>query len=149
VSRSLGWYYAGHMSQMLQIQVEQVGPSTSKATARSHEVFIDRPTAKGGADRGPAGGEYLLIAWGGCFMSHLLAAIRARDAQISDVKISASGTLDGSPERFTALTLTISAIHTDPPLLRKLAEIAERSCQVSSTLRQTVPLSLVFEEPVR
>lgn len=65
-------YTIGLVGQTLQIQVEQVGPSTSKATARSHEVFIDRPTAKGGADRGPPGGEYLLIAWGGCFMSHLL-----------------------------------------------------------------------------
>ena len=81
-------------------------------------------------------------------MSHLLAAIRARDAQISDVKIVASGTLDGSPERFTALTLTISATHTDAALLRKLAEMAERSCQVSNTLREAAPISLVFQEPV-
>ena len=53
------WLIIGRMSQTLQIQVEQVGPSTSKATARSHEVFIDRPTAKGvpTADR-PVGNIY-------------------------------------------------------------------------------------------
>ena len=137
------------MSQTLQVRVEQVGSSTSKGTARSHEVFIDRPTAKGGADRGPAGGEYLLIAWGGCFMSHLLAAIRARAARISDVKVLASGTLDGVPERFTAFTLTISATYDDAALLRELAETAERSCQVSNTLREAAPISLVVQGSAR
>jgi organic hydroperoxide reductase OsmC/OhrA len=33
----------------VQVVVEQVGLSTSKGTARTHTVFIDRPTAKGGA----------------------------------------------------------------------------------------------------
>jgi putative redox protein len=136
------------MSATLQVLVEQVGPSTSKVTARSHSVFVDRPAAKGGADRGPLGGEYLLIALGGCFTSHLLAAIRAREADIQDVKVKVSGTLDGSPESFTALTLDISAAAKDEDLLRKLVTIAERSCQVTNTLRASVPISLLVQGSV-
>ena len=49
------------MSQTLQIQLEQIGPSTMQASARAHTVFVDRPVTKGGGDRGPLGGEYLLI----------------------------------------------------------------------------------------
>ena len=63
------------MSQTLTVQVEQVGPTTATAKARTHAVLVDRPAAKGGEDRGPLGGEYLLVGLGGCFLSNLLAAI--------------------------------------------------------------------------
>ena len=69
------------MPNTLRVQFESIGPSTSRATARLHTVLVDRPTAKGGEDRGPLGGEYLLVALGGCFLSNLLAAIRATHAQ--------------------------------------------------------------------
>jgi putative redox protein len=132
----------------MEARIEQIGSSTSKATVRTHSAFIDRPVAKGGEDRGPAGGEYLLVAWGGCFMSHLLAGIKARDAQISDVTVSIAGTLDGTPERFTEMTLTVEATHSDVDLLRRLVTVAERACQVSNTLREAVPLSVVVREPL-
>ena len=70
----------------LTVQLEQIGPSTMQASARTHAVLIDRPSAKGGADRGPLGGEYLLVALGGCFASNLLAAIRARDAAMTKLR---------------------------------------------------------------
>ena len=36
---------------------------------RSHQVLVDRPVEKGGADEGPMGGELFLAAVGGCFMT--------------------------------------------------------------------------------
>jgi putative redox protein len=72
------------MAKTLEAVLEQVGPSTSKATVRSHTVFVDRPVERGGADKGPVGGEYQLVALAGCFTSHLLGAIKAREAQNSD-----------------------------------------------------------------
>jgi putative redox protein len=101
--------------------------------------------AKGGADRGPLGGEYLLLALGGCFMSNLLAAIRARDAAISDVRVTVNGTIETAPDRFTALALTIAATHQDAELLQKLVAIAERSCIVTNTLRSGVSIALMIE----
>jgi putative redox protein len=133
------------MNQTLEVQVEQIGPSTATGIARSHSVLIDRPISKGGADRGPMGGELLLMALGGCFMSNLLAAIRARDAAISEVRLTVSATIGGSPERVTALALKISANHSDIELMRKLITIAERACIVTNTLKEAAPVSIVLE----
>jgi putative redox protein len=66
------------MGQILEARVEQDGASSAVGIVRTHRVPIDRPVAKGGTDKGPLGGEYLLVSLGGCFMSNLLAAIRAR-----------------------------------------------------------------------
>jgi len=52
--------------------------STSESALREHRVLVDRPADKGGQDRGPMGGELLLAALGGCFMSNLIAAAAAR-----------------------------------------------------------------------
>ena len=134
------------MGKRLQASLEQVGLSTSKAKVRSHTVLVDRPLDKGGADQGPVGGEYQLIALGGCFMSHLLAAIRARDFEISAVKVDATGTLDGNPERFTEFTLSVSAICDDLESLRKVVLIAERACQVVNTLKLAAHVTVTVQQ---
>jgi putative redox protein len=131
------------MPGTMHVDLDQVGPSTLKATSGVHTVYVDRPVEKGGADRGLRGGEYLLVALGGCFSSHLLAAIAARNAAVTDVRVGVSGTLDGSPERFTALTMSVHARCDDDELLRKLVTIAERACQVVNTLRQSTPIEVV------
>lgn len=133
------------VGQSLEVRIEQVGPSTAKGIARRHSVLIDRPVAKGGEDRGPLGGEYLLLALGGCFMSNLLAAIRARAAAVSDVRITVNGTIEDSPDRFTRLALTIAATHQDAELMTRLVTIAERSCIVTNTLRSGVSIALTIE----
>jgi len=124
--------------------VEHVKDTTSKVTVRSHTLLVDRPVAKGGLDAGPIGGEYMLVSLGGCFTSHLLAAIRARQAPVSNVTVAVTGTLDGTPERFTAFTLDVNARCDDPELARKLVVMAARSCQVSSTLRQVASLDVRY-----
>ena len=133
------------MSPILEVQVQQVGATTAQGTARSHSVLIDRPQAKGGADRGPLGGELLLLSLGGCFMSNLLAVIRARDAAISGVRIGVTGTIGGSPERFEALAMKVAAQADDLQLLAKLVSIAERACIVTNTLREGTPISVSVE----
>ena len=134
------------MSSTLEVKIEQVSSTTSQVTARSHSLFVDRPTARGGEDRGPVGGEYMLIGVGGCFTSHLLAAIRAREAKVTDVKVAVSGTLDGFPERFTAVRVHVSATCNEPGLLQKLTTVAERSCQVMNTLRDAVPITFDVQQ---
>jgi putative redox protein len=126
----------------IQVQVIQRSATTSEGSVRGHNVLIDRPLAKEGTDRGAMGGELLLIALGGCFMSNLLAAIRAREADISDVVIDITGTLTGSPPRYTAIEMIVSATHDDPALLEKLVIISERSCIVANTLKNSVELSI-------
>ena len=119
----------------MKIQVRQVSASTSEATLRTHHVLIDRPVEKGGTDRGPMGGDLFLASVGGCFMSNLLAAIRAREEQISDAHLEVIGTIAESPARFSALELYVTADGANPELLEKLVEIADRGCIMMNTLR--------------
>ena len=134
------------MAKRLEVSLEQVGPSTSKAKVRSHTVLVDRPLDKGGADHGPVGGEYQLIALGGCFTSHLLAGIRAREFEISAVKVEVTGMLDGNPERFSEFTLSVSATCADLELLRKAVLIAERACQVVNTLKLAAQVIVTVQQ---
>jgi putative redox protein len=133
------------MPRTVTVEVEQIGPSTSKATARSHSVLVDRPVEKGGEDRGPLGGELLLTSLGGCFMSTLLAAVRIREANVSDVHVSVAGTIGGVPERFESMTLRVSAKYSDENLMRKLVAMAERGCLVTNTLKDAVLISVEVE----
>jgi putative redox protein len=136
------------MSQTLTVQVQQIGPATATAKARTHTVVVDRPVAKGGEDRGPLGGEYLLVGLGGCFLSNLMAAIRAREAAVSQIRIDVSGTIEPAPDHFAGFTMSVSATHDDAGLVRKLIAIAARACAVTNTLRQAAPVSIEFEGQV-
>jgi len=133
------------MSTTFKATIEHVNHTTSRAVVRSHTVLVDRGVPKGGYDLGPAGGEYLLVALGGCFTSHLLGAIRAREAAMTNVKVVVSGTLDGNPERFTAFTVDVTADCHDAELAKKLITIAERACQVMNTLRQAAPIAISYQ----
>lgn len=133
------------MSTTFKATIEHVTHTTSKATVRTHTFLVDRGVAKGGLDLGPAGGEYMLVSLGGCFTSHFLAAIRAREAAVTNVRVAVTGTLDGTPERFTAFTMDVSAQCPDPELARKLITMAGRACQVVNTLRQVAPIAISYE----
>ncbi len=133
------------MSTTFTATIEHVNYTTSRATVRTHSLLVDRRTEKGGLDLGPAGGEYMLVSLGGCFTSHLLAAIRAREAAMTQVKVAVTGTLDGSPEIFTAFTVDVTADCSDPDLARKLITMAARACQVMNTLRQSTPVAVSYQ----
>lgn len=133
------------MPRTITVDVTQVGLSTSQATARTHALLIDRPVEKGGEDRGPLGGELLLVSLGGCFVSTLLAAVRTREADVSDVQVSVAGVIGGVPERFESMSLRVSAKYADKDLMRKLVVMAERGCLVTNTLKDAVLISVQLE----
>jgi putative redox protein len=133
------------MSTTFKATIEHVHHTTSRAVIRSHTALVDRGIAKGGFDLGPAGGEYQLVALGGCFTSHLLAAIRARDAAMTNVKVGVTGTLDATPERFTNFTVDVTADCSEPDLARKLIVCASRACQVMNTLRLAAPIEISYQ----
>ena len=133
------------MPRTIAIGIEQTGPSTSRATARTHSLLIDRPVEKGGEDKGPLGGELLLASLGGCFVSTLLAAVRTREADVSNVRVAVTGTIGGVPERVEAISMRVSAQYRDEDELRKLLAIAERGCLVTNTLKEAVVISVELE----
>jgi putative redox protein len=137
------------MANEIKIQIHQNSASASEATIGRHQVLIDRPVAKGGTDAGPMGGELFLAAVGGCFMSNLLAAIRAREAGISDVSVEVVGSLADSPARFAGVELRVAAKSRDHELLGRLVEIADRGCIMMNTLRGTIELRVSIADAVR
>ena len=127
----------------VKVQLCQVGPSTSEATLpRGHKVLVDRPEAKGGADKGPMGGEYFLTAVGGCFMSTLLAAIKAREAPVTNVRTDVKGILAEDPTRFSHVSLLVRADCEDGDLLNRLVQIAENGCIMVTTLKRDIDFSV-------
>jgi putative redox protein len=133
------------MPRTLEVRVDQIGPATGQGTARTHTVVIDRPVEKGGSDRGPLGGELLLLSLGGCFLSNLLAAVGSRSAEVSRIRIAVAGTIGGAPERFEAIDMRVTAKYSDTDLMRKLVAIAERGCLVTNTLKTALVITIALE----
>jgi putative redox protein len=128
------------------IHVRQTGESVSTAGIRNHSITIDRPADKGGTDAGPMGGELFLAAIGGCFMSNLLAAIKARDVEVSDVQTEVIANTASAPPRFTDIELRVSGKYTDAEVFEKLVEIADRGCIMMNTLRDKLDVKLRIEK---
>ena len=87
-----------------------------------------------------------MLSLGGCFMSTLLAAIRARKAPVKNVQVTVDGSLESLPERFVEMRVKVKADHNDAELVRKLIAISERGCIVTNTLRQIIPIAAILEE---
>src|SRR5271156_4647964 len=128
------------MASEMNIQLRQISASPSEATIGRHQVLIDRPVAKGGSDAGPMGGELFLAAVGGCFMSNLLAAVKAREVEVPGILTEVTGTLAESPARFVSMELCVSTESPDQELVEKLVQIAERGCIMVNTLRGLMEL---------
>jgi len=130
------------MANEIKALLRQVSASASEAKMGKHQILIDRPPSKGGSDMGPMGGELFLSAIGGCFMSNLLAAIRARDAEISDVRVEVTGSIVDSPARFVAVGIYVIAENGNRELLEHLVSIADRGCIMMNTLRDKLDVKI-------
>ncbi len=113
------------MGIQISATVRQIGKTTSEATAREHACLVDRPEAKGGANRGPMGGELMLMGIGGCFMSTLLGAAIERGLDVAGVSVDVSATLEAAPPRFADIVLKVNGGNADPAVLRELIAQAE------------------------
>lgn len=133
------------MANRIVVQVNQIGPTASEGEVRGHKLMMDRPVAKGGEDRGPMGGETMLAALGGCFMSNLLAAAASREMKLSGVQLEISGTLESAPPRYSAIHMRIMADQADGDQFAKLVTIAERGCIVANTMKAAVDLTIEID----
>ncbi|MFT5658448.1 MAG: putative redox protein [Gammaproteobacteria bacterium] len=124
------------------VTVVQISSTASKGNARGHELVMDRPEAKAGTNEGMMGGEAILNGLGGCFMSNLLAAAKARDIELSNAQATIEADMADAPSRFTAIRMSVSAQCNPSEELPKLVTIAERGCIAANTLRAAVDLSV-------
>jgi len=90
------------------------------------------------------GGELLLAGLGGCFLSNLYAAARARQTPLEGVRAEVTGTLEGTPPRFVRIAIELSAEGSSENL-EKLAVIAEKGCIVANTLKPAVEITVAVE----
>jgi putative redox protein len=124
------------------IELARIGETTAaEARIRGHRVVMDRPEAKGGGDAGAMGGEMLLASLGGCFMANLIAAAASRGVEVEGLGAVLTGTLDGTPARFTRIAMAISGRAPDGEM-EKLIQIAERGCIVRNTLKGSVEITV-------
>ena len=130
------------MGIQIKATVRQIGSTTSEATARNHTCFVDRPEPKGGANRGPMGGELMLMGIGGCFMSNLLAAVTSRGLEISDLSINVSAMLEDAPPRFSNIVLALNSAYPDKEVLKELVAIAEANCIAVNTVKGSAEISV-------
>lgn len=124
------------------VKVDQISSTASRGNARGHEVVMDRPEAKGGTNKGMMGGEAMLNGLGGCFMSNLLAAARARNIELKNASVAIEGDMADAPSRFSAIRMSVSAQCDPREELEKLVTIAERGCISANTLRKAVELTV-------
>lgn len=123
------------------VSLTRTGPTASEARIRDHHLVMDRPTEKGGENAGPMGGEALLAALGGCFMSNLVAAAQARDVELGDIDVSITGTLAGTPPVYECIAMTVTG-GASVDSLPKLVTMAERGCIVANTLKAGLTLTV-------
>ena len=88
------------------------------------------------------GGELLLAALGGCFMSNLIAAAGARSVTVEGLAVVVRGSLGAAPPRFASIEMEVQGRGADPGVLDKLVTIAERACIVHNPLSPAVPIKI-------
>lgn len=124
------------------VNVEQLDHTASQGTARNHTLTMDRPEAKAGQNKGPMGGETLLMGLGGCFMSNLFAAAIARDIEVTNAKVEIAGEVADAPPRYTDIHMKVRADCSAPKEFAKLVTIAERGCIAANTLNKALNLTV-------
>lgn len=132
------------MSLQIKTSITQISASTSMAAARQHTSLVDRPANKGGSDRGPMGGELLLMGVGGCFMSNLLGAAAAKNIALAQTVVEVCAELDGTPPRFSSVTLTVKGGTSDRDGLAALISQAEQACISINTLKGQVAVGIAI-----
>lgn len=137
------------MAKQITAKIIAESLTTSKGIARGHEVLVDRPESKDGTDLGMMGGEMLLVALGGCFMSNLLEIVRTREANISNIQADVVGTLsEDKPARYTSMEVIVSADYQDREEIEKFVLMAERACISANTLKQGFEVTARVAEAV-
>ena len=109
-------------------------------------LLLDRPVRTGGTGLGFNGGHLMLLGWGACFKSTLLAAAEGRGIEVNRLEIAVAGETADAPYRFAELRMRVLLeISGSDEERDHLLEIASRGCAVSNTLRQGAKLSITLE----
>ncbi|MPZ52688.1 MAG: hypothetical protein GEU79_08130 [Acidimicrobiia bacterium] len=111
-----------------------------------HTLLLDRPVATGGTGLGFNGGHLLLLGWGGCFKSNLVAAADARQIEITRLELEIGGETADSPARFVRFSMKVRMDGPEESMKAKLLTIAKNSCIVSNTLASAALMDVELQD---
>jgi uncharacterized OsmC-like protein len=112
---------------------------------QGHVLPLDRPEATGGTGLGFNGGHLMLLGWGACFKSTLLAAADARGIGVRGLELSITGETADTPYRIERVTMAVTLdADADDDGKRKLIEIARNGCAVSNTLQRGAQMDIAL-----
>ena len=107
---------------------------------------LDRPVGAGGTGLGFNGGHLMLLGWGACFKSTLVAAAQARDIPIAVLRLDISGDVVSGPSRFETVRMRVVLEGPDTREDReKLVTIAANGCIVSNTLKRGAAMEITLD----
>lgn len=102
---------------------------------------LDRPEQTGGTGLGFNGGHLMLLGWGACFKSTLVAAAEARGIAVRGLRLSIRGVTADQPFRFERIEMDIDLdAEASEEDRQKLITIARNGCAVSNTLARGTEL---------
>jgi uncharacterized OsmC-like protein len=110
-----------------------------------HVLPLDRPEDTGGTGLGFNGGHLMLLGWGGCFKSTLLAAAEARGVEVRGLELHIAGETADAPTRIERVSMTVMLdADLDPEDKRHLINVARTGCAVSNTLQQGAHMDIAL-----
>lgn len=120
------------------VVVETVTPKTTRARARQHEFFIDKPS---GTDRAPMASEYFLASLCSCHITTAHKVAEKRRLQLDRVRIVGKQWIEGD---------LLTKIHLDVEVTGKLTRdeletvfrLTERICTISQATKVPVERTL-------
>jgi putative redox protein len=123
------------------VEVETVTPKTTRAKARSHTFYVDKPADKGGTDRGPMASEYFLASLASCHITTAHKIAEKRRLALEAVRIQAGAWFEG--DLMARIRLDI---HVKGPLSEEdrdtVFRLTERICTISQATK--TPIERVF-----
>lgn len=130
----------------LKVRVESLRGHVAVGQQEQDGVLpLDRPLATGGTGLGFNGGHLMLLGWGACFKSTLVAAAEAREIPVDRLALEISGELVDQPYRFASVHMSVDL--QGPATLdekEKLITIARKGCAVSNTLSRAVDMEVTL-----
>jgi organic hydroperoxide reductase OsmC/OhrA len=113
------------------------------------EMTLDEPAPLGGGS-GPNPARLLAVAVANCLASSLLYCLRKARIEVSDMAVSAAGTMARNEKgrlRVTAINVTLapSVSESDIPRMGRCLEIYEDFCPVTAAVRKGVDVRVTVE----
>lgn len=119
------------------VEVETVAPKTTRATARHHTFFVDKPPASGGTDKGPMASEYFLAALASCHITTAHKVAEKRRVGLEHVRIRAGTWFEGDLMTRVRLDIYVKGTLSDEDR-ETVFRLTERICTISQATKTPI-----------